>query len=665
MKKITLFILLFSVAAFTVSAQKKLSRTTKYMEWDEKPVFHDVPPEYSQESAIILLQRVNLDYKFEGRSTNVYYTLHRIVKLLDERGIETFNKIEIPVNSHTRVPSIKARTILPGGKVRDIAKEMIKVTKNEYGQNEIVIAMEGIEKNAEVEILLKEIRPYASFGNENFQYVVPVLEAHFDMSYPKEMVFEEKGFNGFPTAHDTLILGTRHMKIATGHIPKLKREPHSFYDLHRMHAEYKVQYFTDDEDKKRLNTWHDLGRKIYFDYYTFTDKEIKAANKYLSELGVPGQGNEYSNIRKIEDGIKKNIVLYPDLEGENTDVLDTIIAKKAATSYGYTRLFVACFMQAGVKFDLGMAGNRDEHRFDSKFENWYNMDDFLFYFPNQKKFLAPASIYYRYPIVPVPLLTTRGVFCRLAPKTKELINSGMEEIMTIDPLPLSENHRNIGAEVTFSKDMEPTVDIAYTYSGYTSCDLREAIVKQPKDREKDLVSKLVPLADKPENVIRYATANSAFENYYTNKPLEIIATVDAPQLIEHADKKYLFKLGEIIGGHEELYTDKDRKMPVDLYYPQSFSRTITIKIPKGYKVLNADDINISSEYVDKKLKPVVSFKSGYTMIPDKKNGDKLVVTVNESYSQLHFEPAEYERYRKVVNAGADFNKVTLLLARKS
>ena len=46
MKRFTAFVLLCTIAAFTATAQKKLSKVQKYVEWDEKPMVHDVPPEY-------------------------------------------------------------------------------------------------------------------------------------------------------------------------------------------------------------------------------------------------------------------------------------------------------------------------------------------------------------------------------------------------------------------------------------------------------------------------------------------------------------------------------------------------------------------------------------------------------------------------------------------
>src|SRR5579872_4592821 len=149
MKRLIAIIFFFFAAIISVTAQKKLNLKPKEEEWVDKPILHPVPPEYAKEPALIVLQDIGLDYRFEGGYIDAYYTVHKIVKVLDEKGIESFNAIGFSVGGRTRVPSIKARTILPNGKVQDIAKDMIKVTRDESGRHKIVIAMEGVEKNAE------------------------------------------------------------------------------------------------------------------------------------------------------------------------------------------------------------------------------------------------------------------------------------------------------------------------------------------------------------------------------------------------------------------------------------------------------------------------------------------------------------------------------------
>lgn len=665
MKKTTPILFLCLAGMLSASAQKPLHPKAAVAEFAENPRVHPVPPEYAGEPAIILQNDVTLDYRFEGRNTNVYYTLHRLVKVLDEKGIESFNTIGITVSKYTRVPSIKVRTILPNGKVRDVAKDMIKVTQDESGHNKIVIALEGVERNAEIELLLKEIKPYSAFGTEYFQYHVPVVSGHLDISYPKDFVFEEKGYNGFPNVKDTLLNNRRHINVDVANVAGLAEEPYSYYNLYRMRAEYRVHNFVDnnENDQRNVYTWDDLGRRIYDEHYKITDKERAAVNNFLTELGVHAKGNELENIKKIENGIKSKIVLYEFVEGEKTDVLDSIISKRAATSEGYVKLFAACFAQAELKHELGMAADHRYNKLDKSFENWHNLDHYLFYFPNQGKFLSPLSPYYRYPMVPATVAGGKGVFCTIPPKGT--ITGGLAEVITVTPLAANESMDKISAGVVFNEDMEATVDISYAYTGYESAETRTKLLTEAKDKEKEIVKKVISFAGKREDIVKYTISNEDILSYNTNKPLEITATVNAPMLTEKAGPKYLFKVGEIAGTHTELYNEKKRQLPVDLGYPSTMVRTITVKIPKGYKVTNPEAIKLHAEYVDKNLKQLMSFNADYKLTEDKKKGDVLVINVKEYYPQMHFAVADFDRFKEVVNTAADFSKVMLLIEKRN
>jgi hypothetical protein len=241
----------------------------------------------------------------------------------------------------------------------------------------------------------------------------------------------------------------------------------------------------------------------------------------------------------------------------------------------------------------------------------------------------------------------------------------MSDIRTINPLPASESQNNTTAEISFTKDMEATAEVTYSWTGYNATDIRASISAWPRDKMKDLVKKLLPLADAQEDIVNYKILHETFDNAYTNKPLELTATIKTPQLTEQAGKDYLFKLGALIQDQAELYTEEDRKTPVDLGYPSMSVRRITVNIPKGYKIMNPNAIKMHADYVDEKMKPVLSFNADYSIVTDKKNGDKLIVTVTESYTQIHYSVADYQRFRKIFNTSADFNKVTLLLARKN
>ncbi len=646
-------------------SQKKLSTKPKFIEFADnpKPGLHSVPPEYANESAYIIQNDVQLDYKEEGRDLNAYHVIHTIWKVLDERGIENNKSISIRVDGKTRFQYIRARTISPDGRVQEVPQSMIKVTADGGGRK-IAIAPEGLVKNSEVELLLKEIVPGWTFGWRYFQYGVPVQSARWDVSYPREYAFEAKGYNGLPDMKEELMGNRRHMRVEVNNIPALKSEPYSFWDLHRMRAEYKLHHYdlVNYNDRSEVNTWDKLGRVLFNEYYKISQKERAAVNRYLTELGVKAGGREEDNIRKIENGIKNNIVLYAFVQGDSTESLDSIIAKKQATHDGYIKLFAACFTQALVSHELGKSCDKSERQVRNDVENWYSLDYTLFYFPKQQKFLYPLGESYRYPVVPDEIAGGKGVFCLIPPKG--IVTGMLAEVRKITPLSASETQSNIAAGVSFNDDMEATVDVAYSFTGYAAADIRNSLLEETKENEKDVVKEVVQFAETREDIQKYYISNEQPESYNENKPLVITASVNAAMLTGKAGQKYVFSIGELTGSRPSLYDKAERKLPVDMAYPEAFNRTITLNIPKGYKVVNPEVLKKNAEFVNRDLKTLCSFSSDYVLTTDKKNGDKLVVTIKESYPVTHFSVVDFERFREVINASYDFSKTSILLEKK-
>ena len=687
MKKLASFIFILSIAALSATAQRYTNAKPPVEEWASKPVYHPVPPEFANEYAYVVLNDISLDYRLEAKTLNKYYYQHRIVKVLDDRGIERFNTLEIPVSAGTRVPLVRARVVLPNGTTKEIVKDMILVTRNLRGNWSIIIALEGVQKNSEIEYLINEIYTADKFETITFQEEIPVIESRFSMSYPKDYYFVEKGFNGVPDIQDTLIRNRRRMSLALYDIPKLRPEPSSFYDLYTMRAEFRLDHYYEENATNSLVTykWDDLGRKFYNDFYKITEKEKAAVNGYLTELGVRPNGNEYQNMKRIENGIKttiskygyidyddrreilatkhiRNISVYDVAYDKTKNPLDSIISKRAATAEGIVKLFVACFVQAGVNFEFGYAGNRHEHVFDANFVNWDNLEEPLFYFPDFKKFLDPVRSHYRYPVVPEWVLNNKGVFCTIPPNG--YVTGSVVKFRKITPLSENETQSNIAAAVNFTKDMDAEIDVSYSFTGYASADMREDLATMTKEKQKDFVKNMVSFARRPDDIVKYTISNETPDNFYKNRPLEITASVKTSGLTEDAGKNYLFSVGKIIGKQLALYNEDERKLPVDLDYPHTMTRTITLNLPVGSKVLNPEVLRSQADFVNREIKPVIGFKSDYTLIPDKKKGDKLVITVTEFYTQLHFSPEYYDRYRKIVNASADFSHVALLISKK-
>ena len=159
-------------------------------------------------------------------------------------------------------------------------------------------------------------------------------------------------------------------------------------------------------------------------------------------------------------------------------------------------------------------------------------------------------------------------------------------------------------------------------------------------------------------VILTKKMNNAEPKLFGIKPLEFVLDFESEAFVEKAGNHYLFKVGDLIGAQIQMYQETERKLPLEDEFTRTYYRTINVKIPEGYKVANAEDINIDHSF-SKDGKKVLMFKSFYEM-----DGDTLKITADEFYNINKISKEFYEDYRQVINSAADFNKVTLILEPK-
>jgi len=624
--------------------------------WESTPKIHEVPKQFAGESAVFVLDRRHIQYKSEDKQVVVYRTVHRIVKVQDDKGLETFNKMSIAFAASRSIEKIQARTILPNGKVLEVGKDKITLTKTEDGLQAYVFAFEGIEKGAEVEYLFTEKRELAMFGTEQLQYSIPTMRADFTLVTPEHFHFDLKGYNGFPGAVDTVLDLKRFYNITALDIPSLEEEQYSLYDASLMKVDYRLSYVDNEDGKVRLNTWNDLAMQLYSNYYTYSDKEKRVVDKYLKSINVSSNDSEEQKIRKIEDALKTGINMIDAIPDESYLNFDNIVDKKLTSESGFIRFFVACLQMAGVQHEFGLTTNRYQAPLDEQFENWKLLEVYVIYIPGLKQYLAPSSIFHRMPFLPIGVVENKAVFCKLT--TLGDMTTAVASIRKIPALSYENSNHNLEAAVNFDKDMNVSIDLTTTFKGYSAMGVREALIYTPKDKEKELVQNLISIAPKPEDLSSYSVENAAFNNYYDNRALTIVSKVNTPQLVEKAGPKYLFKVGDVIGRQVEMYQDKERKLPIDINYPHAFQRKIIINIPNGYRVANPEVVNM---LVDHKLpdgNQTMGFISGYKL-----EGNKMIISIDEFYRQVNYPVSEIEPFRKVINAAADFNKTVLVMEK--
>src|SRR5918993_2649330 len=223
--------------------------------WSEKPVLHAIDPKMKSGSAIIVLDKRRVEYVDEkSGELAVYRTLHRIVQVNDDHGIESFNKVYLGVSDNSEIADIRARTVLPGGKIIEIDKSNIKDQKEEDGSTYKIFALEGLEKGCQIEFYYTYKRNASYFGKEILQGRYPVLNAQVEIVSPERLSFETKDYNGVAVRTDSLIGGKQIIYISRQGLPGVEQEKYSYHTSNLQRVEYKLSYNKSRKTNDRLFT---------------------------------------------------------------------------------------------------------------------------------------------------------------------------------------------------------------------------------------------------------------------------------------------------------------------------------------------------------------------------------------------------------------------------
>ncbi|MBI2730115.1 MAG: DUF3857 domain-containing protein [Sphingobacteriales bacterium] len=642
-----------------ICSQFVFSQSATYIPeiWDEKPVYHKLDSKYANESGVTILDKRRIEYIDEKDGQSVYKTLHRIVQVHDDKGIEMFNRIYLGVSDNSDIVEIKARTMTPSGKIKELDRSNIKDLKESDGNVYKIFAVEGLEKGSEIEYYYTYKRAAYYFGREIIQSNTPSLDASVQIVAPARLVFESKTYNTTAKPADTTIDEKRFTTIQLTNLPSIPdNEKYANVRANIQRVEFKLAYNLSRSATERVFTWNELAKRIYDIYTTTSEKENIKVESFAKDNNWDKLSSAKEKIIAVENFIKKNFAPREDIDAEDAENLEKIIKNKVTSFGGMVRLYAAIFKYLGVEYQFVLTGDRNDFTIDKNFEFWNTAENHLFYFPSLKKFMAPTRIETRFPWIYYNWGNTNGLFCK-----GTTIGSFTTAIGEIKPVPLEDytsTVSNIEANVSINPSADTAIiDIKQIHSGYEASVFKASFTYGSEEDQKNFIKELVKFGTNSEHVVSSKLENTDFESYSENKPFILNASVRASELIERAGNKILVKIGDIIGPQVEMYQDKPRQLPIEIEFPHLLERKINFIIPDGYRVKNLDDIKLNNTYKENG-ELTMGFVSDYTI-----EGNTVKIHVMEEYRKVAYPISQYEEFKKIINTAADFNKIVLVLEK--
>ena len=656
MNKKTLFLVIALASAQQLFAQ---SPNIEKETWVDKPAIHTIDPKYSKEAAVVISDTRRVEFIDASKDeVDEYATIHKIVHINDDRGIEGFNKIYLGLTENSDIVDVKARSISAEGKIIELDKNDIKDVKEQDGNTYKIFALEGLEKGSEVEYFYTVKQSSTTyFGREVVQERIPVLETTFQVIGPVRLKFEVKSYNFSVSATDTVINTKRIAQCIVKNTPGLDEEKYAYFDANVDRIEYKLSYNESGSSSERLFTWNKLAKRVYGVYTDYSDKENKAAADLAAANGWDKLPDEVAKITAVEDFIKKNFSYNEDLNSADGNALANVLQNKIGGTIGTMRLYTAIFQTLGVNFQYVLSGNREKFAIDKQFEDWNNCEYPIFYFPAENKFLAPTRPDYRYPWIFPSWASTNGLYCK-----KMSLGNFTTAVADIKPVPMEpydQTVQNTEARLELSPGLDSlTIDERQIFKGYASVEFRDAFNYSNDDQKKNIIKELAKQFASSENILSSEVLNQGFEDETPNKPLILHTTTKSGELIERAGNKLLLKIGMAIGPQEEMYQEKPRQEVVNMPFGHIEERRIDFVIPDGYTISNPNDLKVDQTYTDNG-ELTMGFVCSYEI-----KGNILSVHIVEQYRHEFYPMDQFATFRKIINSSADFNKVVLVLEKK-
>ncbi|MEP6818015.1 MAG: DUF3857 domain-containing protein [bacterium] len=560
---------------------------------------------------------VRLSDEVDGGTPRTVLRHYVRIKVFSERGRESQSKIDIPFLSNWNIQDIAARTIKPDGTIVELKKQdILERTIEKLSGIKIKaksFAMPGVEPGAIIEYRWKEVRNdrLANYIRLYFQRDVPVQLVKYHIK-PLELPGFEYGmraqtFNGsaspFAKEKDGFY------SVTMTNVPAFHEEP-------RMPPEDAVRpwmliFYTKETNLKGETYWQDFGKRTYEEFKSRmkVGDEVKTA----SAAAIAGATTPEEKLEKLFEFCRSKIKnTNDDASGltaddraklkENKSPADTL-KRGMGTGTDIDMLFAAMAIAAGFDARVARLSDRGDTFFDRRFPDDYFIQsyDIAVQVGDQWRFYDPASTY-------VPL----GMLRWQEEAEQALLADPKQPVWLATPLsPPDKSKVKRSAHLTLSEDGTLEGDAHVEYYGHLGVYRKEwdddDSLTQREETLRAAVKKQMSTAD--VSAIKIENVTDPLKPYTYNYHVRV------PGYAQRTGKRLFLQPEFFQHGIEPLFSGSQRKYPVYFNYPWSEEDQVTIDLPPGFSLDNADAPSPMGSPPVTDYKPSIAVtKDGRTMI---------------------------------------------------
>ncbi|MBN4085507.1 DUF3857 domain-containing protein, partial [Flavobacteriaceae bacterium AH-315-B10] len=617
----------------------------KTYDWKQNPKLHDLTSAELKLASVGILEKyiVEFEQSMFSQNLNSYETTHTITRVNNEKGISRHNTVYVPMRDVKKVIDIKARTINSEGKITLLNKDNIKEVNNveEYGDFKI-FAIEGVEKNSEIEVLYTVEKEYDMHGTETLQSNYFIKEAQF-LFITGDLNARVKAYRT-ETTFETITVEGKLAKILTlKDLPAMIEEEYATPNANKIAVVF--QCMPKEQNITQEMFWNNVVNNVGSNFFP---EEVSPLIKTDIDILIDGDLDKttFEKASLIDNFIKSNFTIVKNNNAELTD-LEYILKNRTSSDYGILKVYANYLKALDIEYEIVITANRFTYKFDPDFFTPNMLRDFLIYLPTEEKYIAPDRIEYRVGEAPFQILGNYGLFIT------ESFEYYFSKIIQSNP-----NYSRIvrNTDITFDEDMESVSLKQYQeYTGHWAVTSKAILSLSTEQGIKDYEDYLTTTGIEDKSVKNFETENTDMNSLEYNLPFITRCTIISESLLEEAGDSYIFQIGKVIGTQSELYQETERVNPIEMQYPNQYDYDIKIHIPEGYTAKGLEVLNIYKSFKSVTGEKICKFESSYKL-----EGNTIVITIQEFYKSNEYNVSSYDKFRSVINAASDFNKTSIL-----
>jgi hypothetical protein len=579
------------------------------------------------------------------------------IKIYTEHGKETESQVDIPYHGATKITDIAGRTIKPDGTIvllkpdavfdRTIVKVSgVKIKAKSF-------AMPAVEPGCIIEYRWKETRndEIADHIRLQFQRDISVQRVTYHIKplnspyFPYGMRTRTFHLQNTPFAKED---GGFYATSVTN-VPAFHEEPHM--PAEDMVRPWMLVYYTEETKEDPQKYWQERGKKIYEAVkgtIKVNDDIKKAEAEIVGDASTPD-----AKLARIYDYCRTQIKdLSSDASGltadqrnnlkDNKNPWDTLKAKQGTDS-DIDLLFASLATAAGFDVRIALTASHDDMGFDPSLSDTYflRMICIAVKVGDGWRFCDPSETYRPY-----------GMLDWRAEGQQALITDPKSPVFV--ETPVSDPDKSVEtrtAKLTLTDDGTLDGDVHIEYTGHLGAERKKYNDDDsPQQREQTLRDAIKSQWSTAE------VTNITIDNVTDPiKPFVYSYHIHIPGYAQRTGKRLFLQPAFFETNKPALFTAADRRYLVAFRYAWSEKDDITINLPKGFALDNADA-----------PQPMTAGKVGAYEAKILAAADSSLLELKRSFffgggGALYFQPANYSAVKQVFDIVHDSDGHTITL----